>query len=139
MNEKRKGHKKTSVELSAVSKVLQTLLANSKSPLSDGFQRWKLWRFWPTVVGQTLGQVCEPVGYHRGMLYIWVKSAARMQEIRFFEDSLRQKVNAYVGREWVRSVRFTMDRRGIPKAAEAPPELREYLARTPESDPESTP
>ena len=129
MNEKRKGQKKTSVDLNAVSKVLQTLLANGKSPLSDGFLRWKLWRFWPKVVGTTLGQVCEPVGFARGKLYIWVKSSARMQEIRFFEDTLVEKVNTYVGRQWVKSVKFTLDRRGIPKEAEAPAEMRDYLAR----------
>ncbi len=122
---------KAKSELSAVSKVLQTVLGNGKSPLSDQFLRWKLWRFWPKVVGQGLGEICEPVGYERTRLYVWVKSSARMQEIRFFEDTIKTKVNEYVGRQWVRSIRFTLDRRGIPTTAEASPELKDFLAKEP--------
>jgi hypothetical protein len=128
MAEKKNSKPKNS-ELAAVSKVLQTLLANGKSPLSDQFQRWKLWRFWPQVVGSTLSQVCEPVGFDRGRLWIWVKSSARLQEIRFFEDTLREKINAYVGREWARSLRFTLDRRGIPTEAQAPAKFKNFLDR----------
>ncbi len=51
-----------------------------------------------------------------------------MQEIRFFEDVLKEKVNAHVGRQWARSIRFTLDRRGIPKEAEVSPEFKHFLA-----------
>src|SRR6185503_9116661 len=119
--------KRKSADLITASRVLQTLLANGKSPLSDQFLRWKIWRFWDQIVGKTLGNVCEPVGFDRGRLFIWVKSSARLQEIRFFEDILREKVNAYVGREWARTLRFTLDRRGIPKEAEASPEFKSYI------------
>jgi len=127
---------KTKAELSSASRVLQTLLANGKSPLSDQFLRWKIWRFWDQIVGATLGKVCEPVGFERGRLYIWVKSSARMQEIRFFEDTLREKVNEHVGRQWARSIRFTLDRHGIPKAAEVSDEFKNFLAgEAPEPEP----
>ena len=51
-----------------------------------------------------------------------------MQEIRFFEDTLKQKVNEHVGRTWARSIRFTLDRRGIPKEAEVSEEFKKFLA-----------
>lgn len=125
----RRGSKpKPKTELSSASRVLQTLLANGKSPLSDQFLRWKVWRRWPEIVGQTLGGVCEPVGFDRGCLYIWVKSSTRMQEIRFFEDTLKKKVNTHVGREWAKSLRFTLDRRGLPKTAEISQEFKNFLA-----------
>ena len=125
----RRGSKpKVKTELASASKVLQTLLANGKSPLSDQFLRWKIWRFWPKIVGPTRGTVCEPVGFERGRLYIWVKSSSRMQEIRFFEDTLKTKVNEHVGREWARTIRFTLDRRGIPKEAEVSAEFKNFLA-----------
>jgi predicted nucleic acid-binding Zn ribbon protein len=123
-----KSKPKPKTDLLAVSKVLQTLLANGKSPLSDQFLRWKIWRFWPQIVGETLGRVCEPVGFDRGRLFIWVKSSPRMQEIRFFEDQLKTKVNEHVGRSWCRDIRFTLDRRGIPKEAEVSEEFKAYLA-----------
>lgn len=119
--------KKKSKQLLPVSNVLQSLLANGKSPLSDGFLRWKIWRFWPKIVGDTLAGHCEPVGYDRGCLILWVKSSARMQEIRFFEKTLREKVNDHVGRDWVRKIRFTLDRHDVPRQESASPIIKKYL------------
>jgi predicted nucleic acid-binding Zn ribbon protein len=132
------GSNKRKTDLLSASRVLQTVLANGNSPLSDQFLRWKIWRFWPEIVGATLGKVCEPVGFERGRLYIWVKSSARLQEIRFFEDTLKEKVNAHVGRTWARSLRFTLDRHGIPKAAEVSTEFKKFLAGE-NNEPESQP
>lgn len=119
--------KKTKAELLPASRVLQGLLGNGKSALSDGFLRWKIWRFWGQIVGPTLAGHCEPVGFERGKLFIWVKSSARMQEIRFFEDTLKNKVNEYVGRSWVKYVRFTLDRHGVPTTAEVSEEFKKML------------
>ena len=117
-------------ELLPASNVLQSLLGDGKSALSDQFLRWKLWRFWPKVVGPTLGKLCEPVGYKFGTLSLWVKSSARMQEMRFLERNLVEKVNAYVGRDWVRQVTFTLDRRGIPGADQMPDDVKAYLGKS---------
>lgn len=124
--------KKKPRQLLPISNVLQSLLGNGKSPLSDGFLRWKIWRFWPQIVGETFGKHCEPVGYDRGKLVIWVKSSARMQEIRFFEKTLKQKVNEHVGREWVKYVRFTLDRHGVPDPGQAPAIIKKYLGENEE-------
>lgn len=127
--------KKKKAELQSASNVLQGLLGNGKSALSDGFLRWKLWRFWPSVVGPTLAKYCEPVGYDRGKLFIWVKSSARMQEIRFFEGQLKTKVNEYVGRDWVKHVRLTLDRHGVPQTSEVSAEFKKMLEQ--DAPPES--
>ncbi|MBX3023111.1 MAG: DUF721 domain-containing protein [Bdellovibrionales bacterium] len=119
--------KKKRRELLPASKVLQTLLANGKSPLSDQFLRWKIWRFWTKIVGPTLGTHCEPVGYERGRLIVWVKSSARMQEIRFFEKTLKEKVNEHVGRDWVKGIRFTLDRRGLPQPDQVSDQFKGFL------------
>lgn len=129
--------KKRKRDLLPASKVLQTLLGNGKSPLSDGFLRWKIWRFWSQIVGPTLGGHCEPVGYNRGYLIVWVKSSARMQEIRFFEKTLRAKVNEHVGREWVRGVKFTLDRHGVARQDQVSEEFKQFLDNKP--DPEAEP
>ncbi len=70
---------------------------------------------------------CEPVGFERGKLFIWVKSSARMQEIRFFEDQLKSKVNEHVGRVWAKHIRFTLDRRGVPSNSEISEEFKKML------------
>ena len=114
-------------ELQTVSKVLQTVLANGKSPLSDQFLRWKIWRMWPAIVGETMGAFCEPVGYERGKLYVWVKSSSRMQEVHFFEKTIKEKVNEHVGKTWVRSIRFTLDRQGVPQESKVSEEFKNFL------------
>jgi hypothetical protein len=58
---------------------------------------------------------------------IWVKSSPRMQEIRFFEKDLKTKVNEYVGKEWVKGIRFTLDRHGVPKEGEVSAEFKKFL------------
>jgi hypothetical protein len=114
-------------ELETASKVLQTVLANGKSPLSDQFLRWKIWRMWPAIVGETMGSFCEPVGYDKGRLHVWVKNSARMQEIRFFEATLKKKVNEHVGKTWVRSIRFTLDRQGVPEESKVSDDFKEFF------------
>jgi predicted nucleic acid-binding Zn ribbon protein len=99
--------------LQNASNVLQALLGNGKSALSDGFLRWKIWRNWEQVVGPSLAHACEPVGYRHGLLYLWVKSSAHLQELRFFQSEIREKVNKHVGREWVRSLRITTNRHDV--------------------------
>jgi len=116
---------KKKTDLQAASKVLQGLLANSKLPLSDSFLRWKVWRFWPEIVSESVAKSCEPVAFDRGRLWIWVKSSARMQEMRFLDAALKQKINEYVGKTWVRSIRWTLDRRGVPK--EISEEFKKFL------------
>lgn len=107
--------KKAPRELKSVAEVLAGLLNNRKSALSDQFLRWKVWQRWPEIVGKTLAEHSEPIAYQRGRLYIWVKSSARLQEIRFFENQIKERVNIYLNMKWLDNIRFTLDRRGIPE------------------------
>lgn len=125
MGDKKKSKRQS--DLTSASRVLQILLANGKSVLSDPFLRWRLWRFWDQVVGPVFAKDCEPVGFQRGRLFIWVKSSARLQEFRFFEDDFRVKINAYLGTEWVKSVRFTLDRKGVPQDTASQQNLKNFI------------
>lgn len=112
-------NKKRNAQLTQAADVLQGLLQNSKSQLSDGFIRWRLEQEWSTVVGATISQQTVPCAYERGVLFIWVKHPAWAQELRFFTDSIKEKVNAHLGpiegREWARDVKFTLSRRAAVK------------------------
>lgn len=119
-------------DLTPASRVLQILLANGKSTLSEPFLRWRLWRFWDQVVGPVFAKDCEPVGLQRGRLYIWVKSSVRLQEFRFFEEDFRIKINKYLNTELVKSVRFTLDRKGVPQEAGAQETLKNFIDSTDE-------
>lgn len=108
-------NKKPKPRFSAGSEVLQSLFENGKSPLSDQFLRWKLWAAWPEVVGPTISQNAEPVGYQRGVLFLWVKNSSWMQQMTFMKDPIKETINQKLGRKFVHSIRFTLDRHAVPQ------------------------
>ena len=95
----------------AASDVLQTLLRNSKSELSDGFTRWKLEQQWDAVVGPVISKDTAPCAFERGVLHVWVRHSAYMQQLWYFQDMIRDKVNAHLDRQWAKQIRFTLSRR----------------------------
>lgn len=115
MSEKKSSRKGN---LNQATDVLEKVLLNNKSPLSDQFMRWKLWRKWPEVVGPTISAQSMPVGFVNGMLYVWVKNAVWMNEMLFLAAPIRDKVNAFVERSWVQQVRFTLNQHEVPKSSE---------------------
>lgn len=107
--------KKRFSELNSASNVLQSLLQNSKFPLSEQFKRWRLWKSWSDIVGPSLAKGSEPMDYLHGTLVIWVKSSAHMQEMNYLTDSIRTRVNDFFGEAWVKHVRFTTKRTANPE------------------------
>lgn len=118
----KKDPKKPSVLLSA-SSVLQGLLGNVQSPLSEPFTRWKLWRYWEEIVGESLAQMSVPVEFHRGRLVIWAKSSAQLQDLHFMAETIKLAVNKFLARPAVHSIRFTLDEKRVPPADALPREL----------------
>lgn len=119
--------RKRNSHLTSASDVLQTLLQNGKGPLSQQFKRWRLWRFWEEVVGETIAKNTTPVSYSRGVLYVWVKNSVQLQELLFFTVPLRDKVNEYLGYKWVKMVRFTTDRKSVPNIDETQKEFKDFI------------
>jgi hypothetical protein len=95
------GKDKKPQKLSAVADVLQRLFENSKSPLADGFQRFRLESEWPSIVGETIGKHSRPIQYDKGTLIVEVTNSVWLQEIRFFVDEIIFKVNKHKGHHWV--------------------------------------
>jgi predicted nucleic acid-binding Zn ribbon protein len=114
--------------LSAGSEVLQALFENGKSELSVHFIRWKLWKKWPDYVGPTMAGISEPVGYKRGVLYVWVKNSAWMQQLVFMREHMRDSINKKLQQEYVKEIHLTMDRKSVPSDAQASAELKESMA-----------
>jgi predicted nucleic acid-binding Zn ribbon protein len=84
--------------------VLQRLFENSKSPLSDGFQRWRLESQWESIVGATMGKHSRPIQFDKGTLVVEVTNSVWLQEIRFFIDDIKTKVNQHKGYNWVERI-----------------------------------
>jgi predicted nucleic acid-binding Zn ribbon protein len=119
--------KRKNSALSPAANVLQSLLQSSKSPLADQFTRWRLWQDWERVVGPEIAKHSMPVGFLNGTLYVWVQSAVRLQEMTFLVRPLREKINAYVGYNWLRYIRFTLDKKSVPQAAGADESLKSFI------------
>jgi len=99
--------------------VLKSLLdgqgnSNISGAVSDNFLRWKLWLNWKDVVGPTLSEQCEPVSYHRGLLWIWVKNSVWMQQMTFMSTHIKSAIDQNYKNGYVKEIRFTLDRRWTP-------------------------
>lgn len=116
-------------KFSASSEVLQRLFEDGKSPLSGPFLRWKLWMKWREVVGDSIADSTEPVGYQRGCLWLWVKNSAWMQQMTFMREDIRATINRKMGVEFVQTLRFTLDRREVPRDAADQDEIRRVIAK----------
>ncbi|MBY0383910.1 DUF721 domain-containing protein [bacterium] len=98
--------KRPSQKPSTMVDVLQRVFENSKSPLADGFQRWKLENKWPDIVGPTLAQNSRPIQYMKGTLTVEVTNSVWLNEIRFLIDDIKQKVNEHQGSCWVERIQL---------------------------------
>nr|BFD60894.1 hypothetical protein CKG001_30010 [Bdellovibrio sp. CKG001]BFD64308.1 hypothetical protein BdHM001_29890 [Bdellovibrio sp. HM001]BFD68499.1 hypothetical protein HAGR004_35210 [Bdellovibrio sp. HAGR004] len=126
-NQKPKG------KLSIGSEVLQRLFENGKSPLSEQFMRWKLWAKWDEVVGPTIAKNAEPVGFQRGVLYVWVRNSSWMQQMIFMKDPIRDTINQKFQNNFVKYIKFTLDRREVPTQDQT--DFKEMISKiAPESD-----
>ncbi len=115
-------------KLLPASDVLQSLFQEGKSPLASEFSRWQLWRKWPEVVGPTIAAQTDPVGFHDGVLLIWVKNSVWMNQMTFMVKPLKEKVNAFLGSNKVQMIRFTTDRKSVPRLEEAEAGLLDFLS-----------
>jgi hypothetical protein len=107
-------------QLTDLSSVLQSLLANGKSPLSDQFLKFKLVKSWKKIVGATAAEASLPVSLKFSRLVIWVKSSTRLQEMRFMEEELKRRINQFLGTEQVQELRFTLERRRATSEDDVP-------------------
>jgi predicted nucleic acid-binding Zn ribbon protein len=108
--------------LTAGADVLQALLTNGKSQIGDGFLRWRLEQSWTEVVGDTIAEQTVPCSLEHGVLFIWVRHSAWMQQLWFFQDMIREKVNAHLKRAIVKEVKFTLSRRAAVKSSIGEPQ-----------------
>ena len=116
-------------KLTLGSQVLQALFENGKSPLSVQFIRWKLWRRWAEIMGPSIAENCEPVGYRQGVLFVWVKSSSWMQQMVFMREPMMKKINDSLKMRYVTEIRLTLDRRSVPADAQSQEDLKDSMSK----------
>jgi hypothetical protein len=107
-------YRKRKGSLTNISGVLQKSLEAGNSPLSEQFIRWRLWAKWDDLVGETIAQKSLPVDYREGTLFVWVNSSAWMHHLLFLRESMQSTINKKLGIYFVKAIRFTLDRKGVP-------------------------
>lgn len=102
--------------LYSVENVLQSLLQNGKSALAQGFTRFRLEKEWPKIVGESISKNTLPCALEKGVLFVWVSHPTWMQQLVYFKDVIKEKVNSHLGYPSVYEVKFTLSKR----ASQAP-------------------
>ena len=102
-------------KFNSAAEVLKSLLDSKKGgAVSENFMRWKLWLNWSDVVGKTMSDNCEPIAYHEGTLWLWVRNSVWMQQISFMLEPIKNTINEKYKKGYVKEVRLTLDRRTVP-------------------------
>jgi hypothetical protein len=119
----------TERNVSNSTELLQSIFQNSKSPLGNEFQRWKLWMDWEKIVGKDIAKNTTPVSFRDGQLYVWVKNSVWLQEMSFLAGPLKDKINKSLGWNWIQRLIFTTDRKSVPTVEESSQDLRDFLSK----------
>ncbi len=117
-------------KLQSTEDVLQQFLLEGKSPLSHGFKRWKLWKNWEKVTGSLIAKNSTPVDYNKGTLFVWVKHSVILQDLIFMREDIINKINKYIGQEWVKKISFTTDRKSVPDVEETTKEFQSFISKS---------
>ena len=111
------------------SQVLQSLFENGKSPLSEHFLRWKLWSKWKELMGPSISDSCEPVGYANKKLYVFVKNSTLMHHMYFLRGNMIRKIQKDFHKDFVKEIIYTLDRKKIPSDELEKEKLKQDLAQ----------
>ena len=73
----------------------------------DGtLRRYAVLTGWPEVVGEQIARVTEPQRIENGVLFVGVKTAPWRAELSLQRLEIMKKLNAAVGKDVVRDIRF---------------------------------
>lgn len=109
--------------------VLQNLFESGNSPLSQHFLRWKLWSKWRELMGASISDSCEPVGYANKKLYIFVKNSTMMHHMYFLKGNMIRKIQKDFHKDFVTEIVFTLDRKKIPSDEFQKEKLKDDLSQ----------
>lgn len=110
--------RKAKSQLTPVEQVLQVVFENRQSPLSDGFTRWKLEKNWQSIMSKEIANNTRPLFYERGTLIIEVSSSVWANELQYFLELMRDKINEHLGRHWVNKIKLVQKGFAIPTESE---------------------
>ncbi|MBT8220862.1 MAG: DUF721 domain-containing protein [Bacteroidia bacterium] len=85
-------------------KVLQEML--DKYRLRSNLDKLTIEKFWKEEMGQMVNRYTEKIYFHKGCLTIKVNSAALKNELYINRENLKQRINAYLNAQSIKSVKI---------------------------------
>jgi predicted nucleic acid-binding Zn ribbon protein len=89
--------------------ILSALLSDSKLPFNPGDAT--IWKIWDEVVGPGIARNAQPLWIKDRRLRVKVSDPIWLQELSYLEASVRQKLNARLGRQAVEKIEFRLSSR----------------------------
>jgi len=70
--------------------------------LEDG----KIWKFWKRLVGENVSKNAYPIWIRNGVLMVYVSGPIWIQELRYREKDIKNKLNGILGRNAIKEIKF---------------------------------
>lgn len=77
---------------------------------SDLWFGLKLWKEWSEFITSDILKKTKPISYKSGRLLIWVENSVEVQELYFYTEELKQKINFYFKKVWIKDIDFTVNK-----------------------------
>jgi predicted nucleic acid-binding Zn ribbon protein len=89
--------------------ILSALLSDSQLPFNP--EDATIWKIWDEVVGPGIARNAQPLWIKDRRLRVKVSDPIWLQELSYLEASVRQKLNARLGRQAVEKIEFRLSSR----------------------------
>ena len=103
-----------------LSEILHTFF-NKQYKQSDQWFSIQLWQKWPELTTSDILKQTKPVSFQRGRMVLWVENSVELQELSFYIEELKDNINSYFNKQWVKEIHFTLNKDILKK--------REYSAK----------
>jgi len=94
--------------LTPLKDVIANLLGNGALPFNPDDAR--IWKEWDDVVGPAISKNAQPLWIKNGRLRVTVSDPIWLQELKFVEEDIREKLNKKLGRKAVAKIEFRVGR-----------------------------
>ena len=92
--------------LTPLKDIISNLLSDSELPFNPNDAR--IWEMWDEVVGPVISKNAQPSWIKKGKLRIKVSDPIWLQELEFSGETIRNKLNAKLGRKAVEKIEFRL-------------------------------
>jgi predicted nucleic acid-binding Zn ribbon protein len=95
--------------LTPLGDILSAILADSNLPFNP--QDASIWKIWDEVVGPAIARNAQPLWIKDRRLRVKVSDPIWLQELSYLEITVREKLNARLGRQAVDKIEFRLNSR----------------------------